>query len=49
MFTYRYRTAYIHGYCDRPDVSVTFSDGSVARYANDRTARAAIRRGLRSP
>lgn len=43
MFTYRYRTAYIHGYCDRPNVSVTFADGSCARFPSDRAARAAIR------
>lgn len=44
MFTYRYRTAYIHGYCDRPDVSVTYADGRVAHYPSDRAARTAIRR-----
>jgi hypothetical protein len=48
MYTIKYRTFYIHGYCDKNEVTVTWPSGKPAgKYKSLLSAKQAITKSLR--
>lgn len=47
MWTITYRTFYIHGYCDKDEVSVDFKGGIILKYKSLLAAKRAITAALR--